>query len=140
MVGVDAMRKALLPKRTSLGQKPLVLDINVKLTAIRYRRFGASKMSFRLRLMVLDSNLKLRSTSKQSDEAVCVGSILGLAIEKLLDIEDHTSRMRELWRQLAAGPWGIFKACHFPFLAAYCRLWLLVGTSYAAWARSKQRV
>lgn len=61
----------------------------------------------RIRFWLLTSTLKLRSTTKQTDEAICVGSILGLDVERIAVLTGHESRMREMWTQMCNAPRGL---------------------------------
>jgi hypothetical protein len=51
-------------------------------------------------LETLERALQSRSLSKPVDEAVCISTLSGLEIEKVLSVDEHHHRMREIWTMI----------------------------------------
>jgi hypothetical protein len=58
-------------------------------------------------LETLEMALQSRSLSVPSDEPVCISTLVGTEIEKVLSVNEHHQRMREIWKMMAKKFGGI---------------------------------
>jgi hypothetical protein len=88
-------------------------DINMEL--IRLKAFfpyqkGTGKpetLEAKALLQVLDKSFHYRSVTVESDEPLCITTLLSLDLTKIVKIEDHMERMREEWIMVSEKLGGI---------------------------------
>lgn len=114
---MDKIKTDLLSGVASMGNLRYLCmaesDINMEL--IRLKAFfpyqkGTGKpeaLEAKALLQVLDKSFHYRSVTVESDEPLCITTLLSLDLTKIVKIEDHMERMREVWIMVSEKLGGI---------------------------------
>ena len=93
MVDLDEIADSFIRESRDPASDMLYCWFRCRIDEIRSMRKSASSLLYRLALA-----FKLRSVSERSDEALCIGTYLGLDVETIARIsKDGDTRMREMW-------------------------------------------